>query len=273
MLCVAFASCLRLEGQSLTATLSVPKDKQDDTQIAIPGGAGATVTGSGTAGAGPLLGFQVWKQDNFLLSSFFSFSAPQAISGQQHDFGAFLLNPPGQGTSYSFAGNRVVPCFLFVTCDKTTAPVFVGIAGRAGVTNTSWQTGSGSTSQSVSGTVAYITPAILLTSKTYVTGETNEEQNQYQFGVSAGPGFRYIAGDLAQSSNDTFRQQTLGTTKKSMLGVEIEFFVRLNSFRPFVRFSRFTLPNRTDISGFSGTQALFGVDVLSAIFKKSLEKK
>jgi hypothetical protein len=58
-----------------------------------------------------------------------------------------------------------------------------------------------------------------------------------------------------------------------MLGVEIEFFVRLNSFRPFVRFSRFTLPNRTDISGFSGTQALFGVDVLSAIFKKSLEKK
>src|ERR1051325_823751 len=94
---LVFIFGIGLYGQSLTANLSAPKDKQDDTQIAIPGGAGATVTGSGTAGAGPLLGFQVWKQDDFLLSSFFSFSAPQTISGQQHDFGAFLLNPPGQG--------------------------------------------------------------------------------------------------------------------------------------------------------------------------------
>lgn len=259
-----------LSAQSVTSNISAGKDKEDTTQIAIPGGAGATVSGSGTAGAGPLIGFQVWQQDSFLVSSFFTFSAPQSVSGQQHDFGSFLLNPPGQGTSYSFAGNRVWACFPIYGCSKDNAPIFVGVGGRIGVTNTSWQSGSGNATQTVSGTVAYFTPGILLTSKTYLAGE-GDEMNQYQFGLSAGPGFRYIAGDLAQTSNDTFRQQTLGTTKKSMTGVEVEFFVRMNSFRPFVRFSRFALPNSTEVSGFSGTQAVFGVDVLSAIFKKSLD--
>ena len=271
LLAVSFS--VNLHAQSLTSNISAPKDQEETTQIAIPGGAGATVSGTGTAGAGPLLGFQVWQQDSFLISSFFTFSAPQNVSGEQHDFGAFLLNPPGQGTSYSFAGNRVWKCFPVHGCsgkEKTDAPVFVGIGGRLGVTNTTWQTGSGSTAQNVSGTVAYFTPAVLVTSNTFITGE-NTDQNQYQFGISAGPAFRYIAGDLAQSSNDAFRQQTLGATKKSFTGLEVEFFVRMNSFRPFVRFSRFDVGNGTNIPGFSGVQAIFGVDVLSAIFKKSLE--
>lgn len=259
--------------QSFTSALSTTKDDPDATQIAIPGGAGATVTGSGTAGAGPQIGFQVWHKDKYLLSSFFTFSAPQAISGQQHDFGAFLLNPPGQGTSYAFAGSRVQCVPNLIHCsdnDRKTSLAFLGAGMRIGVTQTSWQNGSTSTSPSVSGTVAYLTPVLLLTSKTY-TPEGDTQNNEYQFGFSAGPTFRYIAGDLGQDTNSTVRLQTLGTTKKSYMGAELEFFVRLNQFQPYVRISHFSPPKEGDVSGFSGTQVVFGVDVLSAIFQKPLQ--
>jgi hypothetical protein len=259
--------------QSLTSAVTA-KDDTDATQIAIPGGAGATVTGSGTAGAGPQLGFQVWHQDKYLLSSFFTFSAPQAISGQQHDFGAFLLNPPGQGTSYSFAGNKVQCLPHFVHCDsgdRHDAVAFVGIAGRLGLTQTSWQNGTTSTAPSVSGTVAYITPAFLATSKTYVIDP--DKHDNVQFGLSVGPTFRYIAGDLGQDTNQAFRLQTLGTTKKSYTGLEVEFFVQLNQFQPYVRVSHFSPPKEGDISGFSGTQVVFGVNVLSAIYQTAVGNK
>jgi hypothetical protein len=282
--------CLAASGfaQSVTSNISASTEHPDATQIAIPGGAGATVSGAGTAGAGPLIGFQVWQQDRFLLSSFFTFSAPQAISGSQHDFGAFLLNPPGQGTSYSFAGNKVWGCFPIRGCKKDEAPIFVGFGGRAGITNTTWKDGSGDAAQSIAGTVAYVTPTVLITSKTYATNAPSEgnndsggqnkasnnsqdDANQYQFGVSVGPSFRFIAGDLAQGTNESLRKELLGTAKKSMTGMEMEFFVRMNSFRPFVRYSRFNLPGSINIPGFSGSQVIFGVDVLSAIFKKTLQ--
>jgi hypothetical protein len=115
-----------------------------------------------------------------------------------------------------------------------------------------------------------MTPALLLTSKTYVVDI--DKNNTVQFGLSVGPTFRYIAGDLGQNTNIALRQQTLGTKKKSYTGPEVEFFVRLNQFQPYVRVSHFSSPKEGDILGFSGTQVVFGVNVLSAIFQTTLSQ-
>jgi hypothetical protein len=270
---LALALAATSYAQSLISNLSTkdPGDV-DKTQIAIPGGAGAVSTSTGTAGAGPLIGFQVWQQDRFLLSSFFTFSAPQSISGQQHDFGSFMLNPPGQGTSYSFAGNRlwaVCGGAKMKDCEKTEALFLFGIAGRAGITNTKWNSGSGDAAKSIDGSVAYLTPAALFTSRTYRDSKA-ADANQYQFGASFGPSMRFIANDLGQRQNAQFRQQVFGTDRKTLKGWELEFFVRMNQFQPYVRFSHFSLPNQIDISGFSGAQVVFGVNVLSSVFQKTI---
>jgi hypothetical protein len=281
--------------------------KSTDTTISVPGGAGATVTGSGTAGAGPLIGFQVSKLDSFFISSFFTISPPQSISGQlptgtgsvspdQDNFGSFLLNPPGQGTSYTFAGSKVwgLRPQKPHTCDsastnsdpqalvQSSCSIYVGFGGRGGVTNTTWVgQATGGNNQSVSGTVAYITfPEFVLTSRTYVAPITSDskadgtanQNNQYQFGISVGPSWRFIGGDLAQkqstAGNPTLRNQLLGTDKTNFFSPEVTFFVKLNEFKPYFRFSHFSQPSKdSPIPGFSGSQFVFGVDVTSAIFQ------
>lgn len=92
-----------------------------------------------------------------------------------------------------------------------------------------------------------------------------------------GPTFRFVGGDLGQISQNNFRLQTLGTSKRAFSGSEFEFFVRENQFRPFVRFTYFPRPagmsgSPADIGGFSGTQFVFGVDVLSPIYQNTLSK-
>ena len=263
-----------LWAQSTVSITSSTKDEdKEKTHLAVPGGAGATVTSTGTAGAGPLIGFQVWKLDKYFASSFFSFSPPLTVSGQQREFGTFLLNPSGRGTSYAFIGNKMWGFYpagqcanAKSNCTVSNAHAFYGIGIRGGITNTTWQTESESEVQSVDGTVAYVAPEFVVTSKTY----NQSEGNQYQFGLGVGPSFRFIAGDLAQAQNDDFRKRVLGTDQKSKAGVEITFFVRMNEFKPYVRFSHFSPPNSVDVPGFSGSQFVFGVDVLSPIFKTTL---
>jgi hypothetical protein len=287
----------------------VTNAKTTDTTISVPGGAGATVTNSGTTGAGPIIGFQISKLDNFFISSFFTTSPPQSISGQlptgnqtvssdQGNFGSFLLNPPGQGTSYSFGGSKVwgVPkCGSAqdntkktkaangtTTLTESSCNDYVGFGGRGGVTNATWVGQvTGGTNQSVSGTVAYVTfPELVITSRTYISpvsssgqaGGATNQNNQYQFGVSFGPSWRFIGGDLAQkqstAGNPTLRNQLFGTDKTSFFSPEVTFFVKMNEFQPYFRFTHFaTPPGGSPIPGFSGSQFVFGVDVTSAIFQ------
>lgn len=100
------------------------------TEISIPGGAGAAINGGSTGAAGPLIGFQVWQPDNYLISTFFTFAPPQELAGTKRDFGSFLLTPPGRGTSFTFAGSKV---------HAVGEHFFVGGGGRAGITNTTWK--------------------------------------------------------------------------------------------------------------------------------------
>ena len=64
----------------------------------------------------------------------------------------------------------------------------------------------------------------------------------------------------------------LGTNRNHYTGVELTFFVRLNQFKPYVRYSHFSAPHGTDINGFTGSQFVFGVDVLSPLFQTVLSK-
>ncbi len=291
-------------------SVSTPPGSETTTQLAVPGGAGATLTPSGTAAAGPILGFQVWQQDKFFISSFFTFSVPQTFSGQppappqtvspqQGSFGALLLNPPGQGTSYSFTGNRmwgVYPTTGLKACTATKpqkdssgnvmknaagvvqrtsadctvadAYFFFGSELRGGITNASW-TESTAIPVTVGSSVAYMAPELLVTSKTY-NFVTNGNQNQYQFGAAAGPSFRFLGGDVAQAENSAFRNSLLGTTKTKMSGFELTFFVRMNQFKPYVRYTHFAPSAGNNIAGFSGSQFTFGVDVLSPLFQTTL---
>jgi len=173
-----------LSAQNAPATsVSTPMGDTGMTQIAVPGGAGATVTPSGQPSAGPIIGFQVWQQDKYLLSSFFTFSVPQTFSGQppvspqtvsaqQNSFGVLLLNPPGQGTSYTFIGNKVWGLYpsggVAPVGGKTVADafLFLGFEARGGITTTNW-TEQTSTPTTLGATIGYFAPEFLMTSKTY----------------------------------------------------------------------------------------------------------
>jgi hypothetical protein len=234
-------------------------------QIALPAGAGANITPGGTAAAGPFIGFEVFKPDSFMISTFFTFAPPQAItSSQQRDFGSFILNPTGQGTSYTFASNWTGTPQCKSGCFGSKLDI--GVALRGGITLTSW---SGSSSApATQGGVAYLTPEFLVMSRTLRAG--GDAANDYQVGFSVGPTFRWLNGDLSQGSNATLRQTLLGTSRTSMTGWEFTLMARLNEFQPYVTVSHFPRQSGSDISGFTGEQAVFGVNVVSAIFLNKL---
>jgi hypothetical protein len=170
--------------------------------------------------------------------------------------------------------------YIPFTVTYSNCSVYVGFGARGGITNTAWQPQAVSTSAvaapALNGTVGYLTPEFLLTSKTYIqeSASTSGQGNQYQFGVGVGPSWRLIGGDLAQgrstATTPTLRSQLLGTDQTSFTGFEVTFFVRMNQFKPYVRYSHFSAPNKINILGLTGSQFVFGVDVLSAIYQTTL---
>lgn len=119
----------------------------------------------------------------------------------------------------------------------------------------------------MSGSVAYFSPSLIVTSKTF----RPDEKNEYQFGLLTGYGVRHLTGDLSKPSAAAFRKKLVNTERTTLHGLEIEFFVRMNQFRPYFRYSRFQL--NTEVPGLSGGQVVFGVDVLSSIFRTSVTAK
>jgi hypothetical protein len=235
------------------------------TQIAIPGGATASITNA-TPGAGPVLGFQVWNDDtNSFIGAFFTLSAPQSISGTQKDFGTFVLNPPGQGTSFYISGSQAWPV-------KKATGLLLGFAGRAGITQANWQATVGGSSQTVSAFVAYFNPNFLVSTKAFKSSAydengTAQSQNEYQVGFEIGPDWHVIGGDVGQNSAFRSDPSVLGTTGTRFTGLSTTLYVRLNAFEPYVRISYFGKPNGNVVTGLTGWQAVFSVNVLSAIFQ------
>lgn len=245
-------------------SLLSPKTTADTskTQVAIPAGATASVSNT-SADAGPIFGFQVWnEQKQGFLGAFFTFSVPKTISGTQKDFGNFLLDPPSGGTSFYISGSQALTQLHWGGS--------VGVAGRAGVTSATWEASPNGTDTSESSFVAYVNPNLLLASKTFQTNaDPSSTPNEYQLGIETGPSWRFIGGNVSQDGVFRASPQVLGTRDKHMFGWETTVFVRLNAFQPYVRFSYFKRRSDGDVLGFTGFQAVFNVNVLSAIFQTS----
>lgn len=245
-------------------SLLSPKTTEDtsQTQVAVPAGATASVNSS-NADAGPIFGFQVWnEQAQGFLGAFFTFSVPKTISGTQKDFGNFLLDPPSGGTSFYISGSKALTQLRWGG--------LLGVAGRAGVTSATWEASPNGTDASESAFVAYANPNVLLASKTFQTNaDPKSTPNEYQVGLETGPSWRFVGGNVAL--DDAFRAspEVLGTRDKRMFGWETTVFVRLNAFQPYVRFSYFKRRSDGDVLGLTGFQAVFNVNVLSAIFQTS----
>jgi hypothetical protein len=113
---------------------------------------------------------------------------------------------------------------------------------------------TGSTPQSAQGFVTYVTPALVIVTRTFAYGATaasnSATANEFQFGPEIGPTFRLIGGDLGQMSG--LRQSLPGTSVTSMTGLDV-------TLRPFVRITKFSNPAGTAISGLTGGQAIFGI--------------
>jgi len=244
------------------ATARAEADAAAATQIAVPLGATAGLASDSedNADVGAVLGFQMWKKDVSLLATFFSLSGADTINGGPGDFGSFLLNPNTRGNSFYLSGNRLWAV-------GTRKELLVGVSGRVGVTRTTWVAPLTTGEQSVDGFVGYLVPSFLLSSRTFKTG--GPESNEYQFGLEAGPSLRYIGGDLAQADAFLSAPEVLGMSDHSFLGYEITFYARLNAAQPFVRITHFN--SDSDVPGFTGTQAIIGVNVLSAVFKSTVD--
>lgn len=68
--------------------------------LAVPAGATAAVGEDKSATAGPVLGFQAWRPDDFFAGAFFTFDTPARLNGDGRRANEFLRNPPATGTSF-----------------------------------------------------------------------------------------------------------------------------------------------------------------------------
>jgi hypothetical protein len=115
--------------------------------------------------------------------TFFTFSAPRTISGSQKDFGGFLLNPPGQGTSFYVSASKA--------WQSPLPDLLIGIAGRTGITQSNFEATVAGTKQTLSAFAGYFTPSLLIATKTYQAKTDGDmaTPNEYQVGLESVPLF------------------------------------------------------------------------------------
>lgn len=240
--------------------------------IALPfgaSGAKALSEEKNDSSAGVGLGLQYSKEDSFFLSIMFNYAGEMKLENVKSSFGTFILNPYSEGTSFIFSGSQ------HLIRNKRLA-----IAFRLSITPTLWSVTKDSETIENEGVIFYIVPSIQFISKTHRFSGNSDggTGNFFQWGFEVGPSLRFIAGDLGHLASEDFLKSTdvLGTDRAFYLGIETTFFLRLNSLRPYVRVSFIGkmkpkgATDRVEINGLTGIQVLFGVDVLSAFFKSTL---
>jgi opacity protein-like surface antigen len=253
---VSFSLVLALAGLSPVhaQNISTITVNSEEPHIAIPAGAAAKVnsdTGDGAANA--LLGFQYWKEDAWLLTVLASQAAEGKTISDRSQFGSFLLDPSSNGTSFYVSGNYT----------WHLKSLLIGPNFRLGGSSTAWEATINGAKQSVGGVVLYFSPAMQISSPTF-----GKPDNSYQIGGEIGWGVRTIANDLGQAKTFLSAPEVLGTTSTSFHGFEGKVFFRVNELKPYMRVSHYASPNGQSVPGLTDWQASFGVEVLSALFKK-----
>lgn len=97
------------------AKLSTTTETGTAVNLAVPAGATAAVGEDGKASAGPRLGFQAWKPDDFFAGAFFTFDTAPTLNGDVRKAGQFVRDPPNTGSSFLVSGNRM---FLRYRCGR-----------------------------------------------------------------------------------------------------------------------------------------------------------
>lgn len=256
--------------------------------LAVPAGVLASLAEDGQPGAGARLGLQAWKLDDFFAGAFFTFDSAPTLGGDVRKAGQFLRDPPGAGTSLVLSGNRM---FLSYRCGRIRRirparngdnckgsggrdALIFGVAIRAGATSATFQhtvSGEGeddTTTESREATLLHVTPLLLMTSRTF----RDSEDGEFQFGLEVGRMYRWVRGDAGQDPEFLARPEVLGHAATSVSGEEATFFVRLNSFQPFVRLTRVGLVDGRHVPGLTGWQTSVGVSVQSSLFQTAKEK-
>lgn len=245
--------------------------------LAVPAGATAAVGEDESASAGPVLGFQAWRPDDFFAGAFFTFDTPAKLNGDGRRANEFLRNPPATGTSFYASASKilwainrdsVVGAVTRRTADEGQQVAYIGFATRMGVTNATLERKAGDEVIAKEAFIFHFTPALLVTSRTFREASGGE----YQFGAELGIASRLIGGDAAQDKEFLSAPDVLGTDKKGHLGFDGTLFVRLNAFQPFVRVTYFGKTSGSHQAAFSGFQATFGINVQSSLFQTAKEK-
>lgn len=229
-----------------------------ETKISFPVGVTAglkTNKSDEPVNRGAIVGLQLGIKDNYFISALFNYSGSKKIAGEQSSFGAFLLNPSSEGSSFTFSGNK-----LWTIKDSK---ILLGLSVRTGVSFTDWEVTNSEGTETHNGSLFYSVPSVILVTKT-----NGKSESKFQFGLEVGLGFRKIMGDLSQADEFISKDEVLGVSRTSFIGFEATFFLKLNDVRPFLRITIY--PEKYGIKGFSGWQAYLGFDLLSPLFKASL---
>jgi hypothetical protein len=233
------------------------------TYLAVPAGAKASA-GDSKGGAG-IFGVQIWQRDSLFLSAFASVGAEQTVTEK---FGGYVLNPSNEGSSFQLSGHRVV----WKSRGSTSPALFnAGVSGRATFTLSNWKVTSGQTVSESRGLVTSLTPALRLATKTFERETTTDEKDEYQLAFEIGPTWRFIGGDVGHEEAFRTMPQVLSAAKTSYAGLEWSISFRVNAWQPFARFTWIPQPGTGPIRGLTGTQAVIGVDVVSALFKTKVK--
>lgn len=294
--------------------------------LAVPAGATTSFGENGQASAGPRLGFQAWKPDDFFAGAFFTFDAAPKLTGDLRKAGQFVRDPPNSGSSFLVSGNRMYwryrcgrfvnlrparqkktrleldaraqmpaddlareeeedelqrlrknvvddPCYV-QPGDKEDA-FLIGFSARAGASMTTLEhtreTPEGeelADPETHEASIYHASLSLLVTSRTFST----EDGGEYQFGLEAGRTMRWIGGDAAAHEDFLAQPDVFGHPRKNLNSWDLTFFARLNGFQPFVRITRMSR-NGLHVAGLTGTQASFGVNVLSSLFQTTKEAR
>lgn len=262
---------------SLRASLRALADPEPSVSLAVPAGATAALSRDETAAAGPVMGFQAWRPDDFFAGAFFTFDTPARLNGDGRRANEFLRNPPATGTSFYASASKIVGAINrdsvvgYVTrrtADDGQQVAYFGFALRMGATNATLERQAGDEVIAKEAFIFHFTPALLLTSRTFrdVSG------GEYQFGVELGLAGRVIGGDAAHDKAFLSAPDVLGSDDRRRFGFDGTLFVRLNAFQPFVRMTYFDKSNDAHQAAFSGFQATFGINVQSSLFQTAGEK-
>ncbi|WP_437395440.1 hypothetical protein [Flagellimonas lutimaris] len=177
----------------------------------------------------------------------------------QRNFGTYILNPVSPKQSIFINSNFFFNPELTWRNGSWITKVISGANVRVNASNILWNyTDETSNLSKYGGAISF---RFGFFHEFLPNNKIRDEENKRKYSIRLGLNYssRNITGDISSESNDTFREQFLGTTDKDFSGWEPSFGFRLNNI-----IAEFTMPmiggaSRSDIEGLTDTQFQFSI--------------